>query len=79
MRRIEDKVPTDPAIFASDYDIQDIIAINLERVVQSCVDLAAHVGSDFDDYPLRARNQQVNLLSHLRRITPSLPHMGRCS
>jgi uncharacterized protein YutE (UPF0331/DUF86 family) len=52
VRRIEDKVPTDPAILASDYDTQDIISINLERVVQSCVDLAAQIGSDFDDMPV---------------------------
>jgi uncharacterized protein YutE (UPF0331/DUF86 family) len=49
VRRIEDKIPADPATLTSDYDTQDIISINLERVVQSCVDLAAHIGSDFDD------------------------------
>jgi uncharacterized protein YutE (UPF0331/DUF86 family) len=43
------KIPADPATLTSDYDTQDIISINLERVVQSCVDLAAHIGSDFDD------------------------------
>jgi len=35
-------------ILAEDYDLQDIICLNLERAVQGCVDLAAHVIADAD-------------------------------
>ena len=30
----------------SAYDVQDIFVLNLQRAVQSCIDLAAHVVSD---------------------------------
>ena len=30
----------------SDYDAQDIICLNLERAVQACVDIAAHILSE---------------------------------
>lgn len=40
--RIEQKTPESPHLLHSDPDIQDIIAINLERAVQICVDIALH-------------------------------------
>jgi uncharacterized protein YutE (UPF0331/DUF86 family) len=40
--RIELKTPDDPESLQADPDIQDIIAINLERAVQICVDIALH-------------------------------------
>ena len=49
VRRIESKVPSDPETLAADYDIQDIISVNLERAIQSSLDAAAHIGADFDD------------------------------
>jgi uncharacterized protein YutE (UPF0331/DUF86 family) len=42
-------MPSDAAILTSDFDIQDIISINIERAVQVCLDIAAHIGADFDD------------------------------
>jgi uncharacterized protein YutE (UPF0331/DUF86 family) len=41
--RIETKKPRDVAALISDYDIQDIISVNLERAVQLCVDICAMV------------------------------------
>jgi uncharacterized protein YutE (UPF0331/DUF86 family) len=48
VQRIKDKTPASVAILAEDNDLQDIICINLERAVQGCVDLAAHVIADAD-------------------------------
>lgn len=31
---------------AADHDVQDILCLNLERAVQVCVDIAAHIVSD---------------------------------
>ena len=39
LARIEDKRPQDPEVLRRDLDVQDIIAVNLERCVQLCVDI----------------------------------------
>jgi uncharacterized protein YutE (UPF0331/DUF86 family) len=39
--RIDSKKPFSPEDLAKDFDLQDIVSINLERAVQSCVDLAS--------------------------------------
>ena len=42
VRRIHDKCPPSAEDLARDIDAQDIIALNLTRAVQLCVDIAAH-------------------------------------
>jgi uncharacterized protein YutE (UPF0331/DUF86 family) len=49
--RIESKKPIDRAAFEKDFDRQDVIVLNLERAVQSCVDVAAHVVSEANRQP----------------------------
>jgi hypothetical protein len=44
--RIEEKMPVEVGILRENYDLQDIIILNLERSVQLCVDLGLHVLSD---------------------------------
>jgi uncharacterized protein YutE (UPF0331/DUF86 family) len=34
-----------------DWDLQDIIALNMTRAVQLCVDIAAHVVAERDQAP----------------------------
>ncbi|MGH8604902.1 MAG: type VII toxin-antitoxin system HepT family RNase toxin, partial [Gammaproteobacteria bacterium] len=46
VRRIEHKCPPKAEALDSDWDLQDIIAINLTRAVQLSVDIAAHVLSE---------------------------------
>jgi len=41
--RIRAKTPASAAVLLEDYDLQDIITVNLERAVQICVDIAAHI------------------------------------
>lgn len=43
VQRIEHKRPATLAVLAADVDLQDILSVNLERAVQLCVDIAAHV------------------------------------
>ena len=45
LRRIHEETGDDPASLF-DMDVQDIFVLNLQRAVQSCIDLAAHVVSD---------------------------------
>jgi uncharacterized protein YutE (UPF0331/DUF86 family) len=44
--RIEAKRPATVKILAADSDLQDIVALNLTRAVQLCVDIAAHIIAD---------------------------------
>lgn len=46
--RIEEKTPSSAESLKSDYDLQDIISLNLERAVQIAVDIASHVHSELD-------------------------------
>lgn len=43
LQRIADKCPPDPETLGQDPDLQDIIALNLTRAVQLCVDIGAHL------------------------------------
>jgi len=42
IHRVETKLPESQEVFLNDLDSQDIIALNLTRAVQMCVDIAAH-------------------------------------
>ena len=43
IQRIEHKRPALLADLVADYDLQDILSVNLERAIQLCVDIAAHI------------------------------------
>jgi len=44
--RIRSRLPPTPEELEADYDLQDIVSVNLERAVQVSVDLALHILSD---------------------------------
>ena len=46
VQRIRDKAPFDTQTLAQNYDLQDIVSLNLSRAVQLCVDIAAHCLAD---------------------------------
>jgi len=46
--RIEGRKPASSDSLAGDLDAQDIIALNLERAVQLCVDIGSHLLLDYD-------------------------------
>ncbi len=48
VKRIEDKTPATYEKLVNDYDLQDIITLNLERCVQQCVDIGLHILSDLE-------------------------------
>ncbi|MBI9107181.1 MAG: DUF86 domain-containing protein [Spirochaetales bacterium] len=48
VHRIESKRPDSLKSLQADIDRQDIIVLNLERAVQTCVDIGAHVLADYD-------------------------------
>ncbi|MBB5022864.1 type VII toxin-antitoxin system HepT family RNase toxin [Desulfurispira natronophila] len=48
IQRIQDKTPPSSHLLVEDYDLQDIITLNLERSVQLCVDIGLHIISDLE-------------------------------
>lgn len=48
LKRVQDKTPESCDILIDDYDLQDIIALNLERSVQLSVDIGLHIISDLE-------------------------------
>ena len=64
-QRIKDRTPSSAAILAENYDLQDIISLNLERSVQTCVDLASHIIAESD---LPAPASMAEGFEQLRRL-----------
>lgn len=48
LQRVQDKIPASAELLIGDYDLQDIIVLNLERSVQVCVDIGLHIISDLE-------------------------------
>lgn len=48
IQRIEDKTPESVDLLVEDFDLQDIISVNLERAIQTCVDIGLHIISDLE-------------------------------
>ena len=72
VQRIQDKTPASAETLAGDHDLQDIICINLERAVQGCVDLAAHVIADADLPAPTTMAESFDRLSNLKLIPAEL-------
>jgi uncharacterized protein YutE (UPF0331/DUF86 family) len=63
VQRIETKSPPDAATLAKDIDLQDILALNLSRAVQICVDIGAHIIAEIDVPPPDTMGQTFDLLA----------------
>ena len=68
--RIESKKPKTLEDLLQDIDVQDIIALNLERSVQLCVDIANHILSSLDDAPAMSMAESFERLSE-KKIIPN--------
>ena len=70
--RIELKKPQNLEDLIRDIDTQDIIALNLERSVQLCVDIANHILSSLDDSPAMSMAESFERLSEKGIISNEL-------
>lgn len=70
--RIEEKRPASQAELGNDLDRQDIIALNLERAVQACVDMAAMIISDSNHPFPKTMADSFKVLHQLRIIDDEL-------
>ena len=63
LRRVEMKCPVDVNALVNDIDAQDILALNLTRAVQICVDIGAHLISETEYAPPDTMGQTFNVLN----------------
>ena len=70
LHRNETKKPESLEDLIQDIDAQDIIALNLERFVQLCVDIANHILSSLDDASAMSMAESFERLSE-KKIIPN--------
>ena len=72
VQRIEQKRPSTLEALTTDYDLQDILSVNLERAVQLCVDIAAHVIADREMNAPTSMAATFEALRALQILSPDL-------
>lgn len=78
LQRIKARCPNDAETLAKDYDAQDILALNLTRAVQLCVDIGAHLIADTDFPPPDTMGQVFNVLYEAGMLNAELAaHMKK--
>jgi uncharacterized protein YutE (UPF0331/DUF86 family) len=70
--RIEAKRPQTAQALASDSDLQDILALNLTRAVQLCVDVAAHLIAETDAPAPATMGEAFDRLAAMKVLDPGL-------
>ena len=63
LQRIETKCPSEASILVTDIDLQDIVALNLSRAVQICVDIGTHLIAGMEVPPPDTMGQTFDILA----------------
>lgn len=69
LARIQDKLPIDAAELQTNFDLQDIIALNLSRAVQLTVDIGAHIISTMNMSAPETMGQTFDILAQ-QKVLP---------
>ena len=72
LRRVKEKCPKDVDALSEDYDAQDILALNLTRAVQLCVDIGAHLVAGTQLSPPDTMGQTFDILMEAGIINADL-------
>jgi uncharacterized protein YutE (UPF0331/DUF86 family) len=72
LKRIETKCPVNAEILMADCDLQDIIALNLSRAIQLCVDIGAHMVAGMDVPPPDTMGQTFDILEQAGVLSAAL-------
>lgn len=70
--RIEEKCPEHAITLEQNPDLQDIIALNLTRAVQLCVDMGAHIIAGMNQAPPDTMGQTFDILASSGAIPAEL-------
>jgi uncharacterized protein YutE (UPF0331/DUF86 family) len=72
LQRIQEKCPSSAESLAKDFDLQDIVTLNLTRAIQLCVDIGAHLIAGKDIPPPATMGQTFDALAKLEVINTEL-------
>ena len=72
IKRIKKKRPENVKDLKSDFDLQDIISVNLERAIQISVDIALHIIADSDFKSPNTMGESFIVLSDMEIISKEL-------
>ena len=70
--RIQDKFPADAAELQSNFDLQDIIALNLSRAVQLTVDIGSHIISTMNMPAPETMGQTFEILAQQQVLSANV-------
>jgi len=72
LHRIQIKCPAQVDDFLTDFDLQDIISLNLSRAVQLSVDIGAHIVANLETPPPGTMGQTFGVLAEQGVLTHEL-------
>lgn len=72
IERVESRTPSAKDDFIKDLDAQDVVVLNLTRIVQLCVDIAMHVIAQSNIDPPQTMSQSFSRLERLDVIDKKL-------
>jgi len=70
--RIQTHTPPDAQSLATDFDLQDILSLNMTRAVQLCVDIGAHLMTGLDVPVPDSMGQTFDVLAQAGLINAGL-------
>ena len=74
LTRIEEHQPTTVQALRKNLDSQDVIMLNIERAVQMCVDIAAHILSENESRPPATYAESFHALRDAKVISANAAH-----
>ena len=77
--RIRERLPNSTEELSKDIDAQDIIAVNLERAIQACVDIASHTIAESEIPPPQTMGESFICLAKQNIISDALAERLRKS
>lgn len=72
IKRIEEHIPANLEQLQNDFDMQDIIMLNLERAIQQCVDIASHILIDYETQTPKTMADTIRELAKVNVISDEL-------
>lgn len=70
--RIQTKCPQAADTLAADFDLQDVVSLNLSRAVQLCVDIGAHLIAGMEVPPPDTMGQTFDILAQAGVLNAAL-------
>jgi uncharacterized protein YutE (UPF0331/DUF86 family) len=70
--RIQTKCPQAADTLAADFDLQDVVSLNLSRAVQLCVDIGAHLIAGMEVPPPDTMGQTFDILARAGMLNDAL-------